>query len=369
MLNLFAPSNALGVGTHATNFGYALERAGIEITLIPPFGSISVHNESIYRWLKNRETFDPKNPSLMIFDSGFLTQFSGTPRIGFVVTETDGFDPVQLAAIKSLDAVLVPSEWGRRVLRMHGIESQVVNEGYDQNEFHIAPTPDGIIKFCHIGKFEVRKGSMQVLQCFFDALENEDAILEMHCENPFKEDWSGEVFRWLNSLGFRYKGTGIYSQSVYMPDSTWTRAGLKIELRSSQAENLAAVYAGSDCGIFPSRGEGFGLPILECLATGVPSIVGNWTGQSEYLGDSYPKELTLENFYSEPANDGVWYHGNRGNWNVPNDAELIEKIRWSYHNVREFRSTKQWAMETARLREYTWDAAASQFGKHFTSIL
>lgn len=361
MLNLFAPSNCLGVGTHATNFGYALERAGIEICLVPPFGSVSVQNESINRWLKNRETFDPKNPSLMIFDSGFLTQFCGNPRIGFAVFETDDFDPIQLAAIRSCDVVVTPSEWGRRVLKIHGVESQVVNEGYDPEQFKVQPTPTGTIKFCHIGKHEQRKGGLQVLDCFFKALENEDAYLEMHCENPFSNNWFAEIFHWLNSLGFRWQGTGISFQSVEVQFGTWRRAGLTIKICASQSENLAAVYAGSDCGIFPSKGEGWGLPILECLATGVPAIVGNWTGQSEFLGDTYPKELTLENYHSEPANDGIWYHGNRGNWNVPKDDELTIKIQWAYKYIREFRSTERWAREVARLREYTWDAAAVAF--------
>ena len=358
MLNIFGPCNNLGVGTHCLNFGYAIERAGVEICLIPPFGSISVQNESINRWLKNRETFDPKNPSLMIFDSSFLTQFSGTPRIGFAVFETDGFDPIQLAAIKSCDKIITPSEWGRRVLALHGIDAVVVHEGFDPEQFKAQPTPTGIIKFCHVGKSEVRKGTRQVVECFFNALENEEAYLEMHCENPFIIGWQDEIRSFLQARNFGAFGVGI-SAGPYNP--IWRRGGLSIKLFPSQSENLAAVYASSDCGIFPSKGEGFGLPILECLATGVPAIVGNWTGQSEYLGDSYPRELTLENFYSEPANDGVWYNGNKGSWNVPSDKELISKIRWAYEHVRAFRATERWALEAARLREYTWDAAVAAF--------
>lgn len=365
MLNVFGPANNLGVGIHCVKFCEALERAGEEITMIPPFGGTAISSESIKRWVKNREAFDPKNPSLMIFDSQFLTQFCGEPRIGFCVTETDVLDPVQLAAIKSCDIVLTPSEWGRRVLAMHGVIAHVVNEGYDPDEFKYIPSWDFLertpIKFCHVGKFEERKGTMLVLRCFFEALIDRDAVLEIHCDNPFMPDWVNRVHDWVMSMGFRYIGTGYSGGNPLY--GTWRRVGLSIVVRPPQGEHLAAVYAGSDCGIFPSKGEGWGLPILECIATGTPVIVGNWTGQSEYIGDGYPRELTLERSHQEPANDGVWFHGTRGNWNVPDRGELVEKIRWAYENIRAFRAAESWAREVARIRQFSWDAAAAQFNK------
>ena len=60
-----------------------------------------------------------------------------------------------------------------------------------------------------------------------------------------------------------------------------------MKLLPPDIESLAPLYAVADCGIFPSRAEGWGLPIFECLASGVPVIAGSWTGQSEYLKD-YP---------------------------------------------------------------------------------
>lgn len=367
MLNLYGPVNTLGMGTHCVNFARALESLGEEIALFSPLGSIGFNNEQIQRWLSNRATFDKTNPSLMIFDMEWFTQFIGNPRIGFAVFETDQFTPVQLAAMRSCDAIVTPSEWGRRVLSLAGIDSTVIHEGYDPEQFKLVDVSErkGTIKFCHVGKSEVRKGTMQILKCFFNALENEDAILEMHCENPFMQSWPQEICDWLTSCGFSPQGTGISGPFTYL--TAWRRAGLTILLKPAQSENLAHVYAGSDCGIFPSKGEAWGLPILECLATGVPAIVGNWSGQSEYLGDSYPNKLTLEKFHSEPANDGFWFHGNRGNWNVPQDAELTEKIRWAHQNIRQFRASEEWAREVTRLRGYTWEAAALEFRKCFTN--
>ncbi|MEK7140499.1 MAG: hypothetical protein AAB815_01815, partial [Patescibacteria group bacterium] len=101
MLNFFAPLNNLGIGVHAYNMAKAIEAIGVEVAVFPPFGNVNLQGEDINRWLSARERFNPKDPSVMIFDPQFFPHFSGSPRIGFFVGETDGLTPLQLTATKS----------------------------------------------------------------------------------------------------------------------------------------------------------------------------------------------------------------------------------------------------------------------------
>jgi glycosyltransferase involved in cell wall biosynthesis len=62
--------------------------------------------------------------------------------------------------------------------------------------------------------------------------------------------------------------------------------------------HLPSLYAGAGLFVFPSLYEGFGLPILEAMACGVPVVAGNRTSLPEIAGDAaclvnpdFPEEI------------------------------------------------------------------------------
>jgi glycosyltransferase involved in cell wall biosynthesis len=49
---------------------------------------------------------------------------------------------------------------------------------------------------------------------------------------------------------------------------------------------LPAVYRGADAFVFPSRFEGFGIPVIEAMASGVPCVVSSHPSLDEACGDA-----------------------------------------------------------------------------------
>ena len=202
MINIFGPINNLGTGVHCFNMCKALDRLGYKVCLIPPYGRVSKTDALVSKWLNNQIKFDKHEPSLMIFDMGSMAQFVGKPRIGFAVFETSRIDGIRLRLLSSCDIVVAPSRWAQDILKTHGIEAFIINEGYDETFYDIClPSTSRWFQFLHIGKFEERKGTKQVLKCFSKLSNDTPVRLLMHIDNPFLQD-VGELFHFLRSLGF-----------------------------------------------------------------------------------------------------------------------------------------------------------------------
>ncbi|MDP2696276.1 MAG: glycosyltransferase family 1 protein [bacterium] len=53
-----------------------------------------------------------------------------------------------------------------------------------------------------------------------------------------------------------------------------------------EEEDMPSLYFGSDLFVYPSLHEGFGLPLLEAMAAGVPIVTGNTFSMPEIAGDA-----------------------------------------------------------------------------------
>src|SRR5207247_1086784 len=64
---------------------------------------------------------------------------------------------------------------------------------------------------------------------------------------------------------------------------------------------LAALYRSADCFVLPSRGEGWGMPLLEAMACGLPVIATDWSGPRDFLKEDWAYPLRVKRLV--PARD------------------------------------------------------------------
>ena len=106
---------------------------------------------------------------------------------------------------------------------------------------------------------------------------------------------------------------------------------------------MADAYEYADCFVFPSRGEGYGLPPRETAAMGIPTICSSWAA----MDDADKWAIPLEKYTLEDCPFG-------GQWFEPDVDELAEKMRWVYEN---YAQAKHNALEKAQYvrQNMTWD--------------
>lgn len=79
---------------------------------------------------------------------------------------------------------------------------------------------------------------------------------------------------------------GWGSQALAARLNAEQRAGGCAWLKYVPAEDLRALYQGAGVFVFPSLSEGFGMPVLEAFASGVPVVTSNLSSLPEVAGDA-----------------------------------------------------------------------------------
>jgi glycosyltransferase involved in cell wall biosynthesis len=97
--------------------------------------------------------------------------------------------------------------------------------------------------------------------------------------------------------------------------------------------NMAQIYSSFNVLLATSRGEGFGIPVIEAQACGVPVIASNWTAQAELVGDVW----TPDYIGSDKTPSG-WLVGvdpdydprQIGDWGKPRIPQIIAALEDAY---------------------------------------
>ena len=115
-----------------------------------------------------------------------------------------------------------------------------------------------------VGTLEPRKNTRRLIRAY-GALPS-DVRDEFRLVIAGGSGWlTSDIYQWAVETGLESRITFL----GYVPD-----------------EHLPWLYSGSTCFVYPSLYEGFGLPPLEAMASGVPVIAGDTSSIPEVVGDS-----------------------------------------------------------------------------------
>ena len=179
------------------------------------------------------------------------------------------------------------SQFGLELLERAGIAAEYAPHSVDTDTFKPGATVDGasgreILNIPEdafvVGMVAANKGSAPIRKAFGENLlalaefmaRHTDVIAYMHTESRGA------------ALGIDLKALatacGIPEDRIIWVDQWAYYAGLSSDV-------LAAIMGAFDVHLLCSRGEGFGVPVLEAAACGVPSIVSDFSAQPELVAD------------------------------------------------------------------------------------
>jgi glycosyltransferase involved in cell wall biosynthesis len=111
---------------------------------------------------------------------------------------------------------------------------------------------------------------------------------------------------------------------------------IKVICKDSTPTEMRQWMWNADAFVFPSHGEGFGLTPLQAMATGLPTIVSDNSGMSEYCNKRYNYPIKCEEVPVPPNNEGGYPDewGDVGNWWNPDFDRLVGCMREVYEDRR-----------------------------------
>jgi glycosyltransferase involved in cell wall biosynthesis len=245
-----------------------------------------------------------------------------------------------------LDGVGVMSEFVRDVLWDSGVNVpiRVVGNGVDRHDPRAtvdAPELERLreFRFLHISSAFPRKGVDVLLKAYFSVFDGQSDVTLVLKTYPNPHNQVNELLQLLRS------------SHPNPPDVRWID-------RDLDDRELQGLYNLAHCYVHPARGEGFGLPVAEAMAAGVPVISVAHSGLADLV--SRETAVTIP-FRLEPADTHLEIPGSM--WAEPDCERLAVEMSRLVANpgAPEVRERVQKAAELVATK-FSWEAAAKRWG-------
>lgn len=266
-------------------------------------------------------------------------------RVGYTMFETDklpdghndwtgDFDTPAEAINSQLDLLFVPCEHNVGMFRDNGvtIPIEVAPNGVHPINFPFMDRPKrGTFTFLMMATLTLRKNPGNVISAFAQLFADKPDV------RLILKTTSGTL------------GHLEFARSM---------GNIEVIDEMSDAKRIKELMFEADCFVFPSRGEGFGMPPIEAMATGLPVILADNTGMKDYADDRY--NYTVRFSHKSPAARYPKSWGNVGNWYESDFDDLKAKMLHVYENQAEAREKGRLAADFVR-EKFSYDVVADKF--------
>ena len=252
--------------------------------------------------------------------------------VGFTYWETTQLPGKWVNYMNRCDELWTTSRWAKEVFVNSGVNKPVYSFdlGVDTDVFkyHDRSTPESRpFTFIHVGSPSTRKNTQIVVDAFYKLFQySTDYKLIIKSNGPpdARHIIDGHNF------GSLYNKRTIQIIDHYLTDP-----------------ELCSLFSMSDCMVYPTSGEGWGMAPFQAIATGLPTICTNATACTEFAELSIP----LEAPYLDTNQVGIY---STGQWAVPNIDDVCDRMLYVINNYDEALEKTKTGSQMIH-EKYSWD--------------
>lgn len=207
------------------------------------------------------------------------------------------------------------AEWYRAVT---DVPVKVLHHGFNRSQWPaVRRSESPVFRFYHLGGDSPRKGAKRALESFLEAFEG-----------------NLEVRLTLKGTKFDF-------------DTDYPNVDVLRDLVSQ--EELKDIYLNHHAFVYPTQGEGFGLNPFQAAATGMPTLVTDFSGPKDFMEFCWP--LEVESMVEAD------YEPHEGLWAVPSGEAMTQWMLDVVSNQDKF-FDEAYEKSLRMDKDWSWDSIA-----------
>lgn len=317
------------------------------------------YNGLIGRMVQHSTQADHYDVSLQLQLPNEWNPFLADFNIGITAAvETDKCCQEWVNHANQMDMVIAPSEFVKNVIENAGVEVTT----------KLVVVPEAFTDACLDTAEAATKDPNEVTDLSKLETDFNFLVFGQFCGNNPENDrknlaytikWANEAFAGDENVGIIVKTNFGRNTKLDKQNTANTLAKILMEtskgkgpkfylLHGEMNDNeVAALYRHPKVKALVSltRGEGFGLPILEAAACGLPTIVTNWSAHTEFLGQGkYVKvDYRLRPIHESRVDNKIFFSDMK--WAQPDESDAKRKLQKFYRSPG---LPQEWAKELAK---------------------
>ncbi|MCG3210039.1 MAG: D-inositol-3-phosphate glycosyltransferase [Anaerolineae bacterium] len=256
--------------------------------------------------------------------------------VGLTMFETDRLPAGWAKACNGMDEVWVPTTFNRDTFARAGVDPaklRVVPFGLDTTIYNpravqplSVPGKKGFT-FLSVFQWNKRKGWDVLLKAYLQAFTAADdvcLVIRAYPDRVKEPPIRQRIDEYVRQLGYN---------PANIPPIIWLDQFIN-------EKDMPALYAAADAFVLPTRGEGWGIPFMEAMAMGLPTIATRWSAHLDFMSDDNSFLIDIDGLAAVDADqtfENPFYTPDQ-QWAEPSVAHTAAQMRYVFDHQAEARS-------------------------------